>query len=289
MNLKTAFIAAAAAAMMCVPCLAGDITVNVDGKNVDFPNQQPVIQEGRTLIPLRGVFDTLGYEVTWAGDTKTVTLSKDNTLLIIVIGQKSYFLNGVSHDIDVPAQIINGSTMLPLRAVGEAAGLSVAWDGEKKTAILISGEWNEKNTENYVVSYDEEDGNFLSEYQTINEGFDKDVEAFNVCMQWVKSEGLHSEEDYIKLADAAQALKKSADDAVNRLVPRECSERMGKLKNSYIAFVRSCGDNADVIYKFVKGEITADEYAAAINDSVANMVSAEAEYKTAFTEVSDSE
>ena len=213
MRLRNISAAALAALMMCVPCFAGDITVNINGKAADFPNQKPVIQDGRTLIPLRGVFDTLGYDIAWAGDTKTVTLAKDSDLITIVIGQKSYYQNGVSHETDVPAQIINGSTMLPLRAIAEAAGLSVVWDAEKKTAILLSPDHTDDNSESYYVSYDEQDKAFLLEYKEVSEEFDEAVNTFNECMQWAQSEGLHNRDDIDKVCDALATLKSASETA----------------------------------------------------------------------------
>ncbi len=126
------------ALMMCSSVFAGGISVNLNGENVEFANQAPVIIEGRTLIPLRGVFEKLGYEISWDNETKTATFTKDNTIVKVTVNANSFTLNDSSVNLDVPAQIVNGSMMLPLRAVGEATGLKVDWDNDTKTVKLNS-------------------------------------------------------------------------------------------------------------------------------------------------------
>ena len=137
MKTRKIFLTAAAVFMMCGAVYANEVNVNLNGENVGFLYQQPVISQGRTLIPLRGVFDRLGYNILWNGETKTVTLyNSGGDNIVINIGDKFYTKNGERFGIDVPAQIIGGSTMLPLRAIGNVAGCDVSWDGETKTAYI---------------------------------------------------------------------------------------------------------------------------------------------------------
>ena len=98
------------------------ISVIIDGQQVTFEAQQPVIIDGRTLVPVRGVFEQLGFEVDWDGDNRQAILESENYTVIITIDSAAFTTNGVSHELDVPAQIIGGSTMLPIRAVMESVG-----------------------------------------------------------------------------------------------------------------------------------------------------------------------
>ncbi len=133
------FVSLSLAVMMMVTSVYGaDISVNLDNENIEFESQQPVIVEGRTLIPLRGVFEKLGYEITWDTQSKTAVFVKDGTEVRVAVNADSFTVNGEEILLDVPAQIINGSMMLPLRAVGEATGLDVSWDGESKTVSLFT-------------------------------------------------------------------------------------------------------------------------------------------------------
>ncbi len=146
--MKKFICAAMAAVMMCGNVFAAEISVNLNGEAVEFSAQEPVIVDGRTLIPLRGVFEMLGYEITWDNDTKTAEFAKDDINVVVAANASEFTVNGESIALDVPAQIINGSMMLPLRAIGEATGLSVSWDSDSKTVDLNSGETvSEEETE----------------------------------------------------------------------------------------------------------------------------------------------
>jgi hypothetical protein len=116
------------------------IRVTIDGRPVNFANQQPVIIGGSTLVPIRGVFEQLGFGVAWDGSANRVTLSRSDFVVVLTIGSAAFTTNGVSHRLDVPAQIIGGSTMLPLRAVLESVGYNLDWDRGTRTVIVSTGQ-----------------------------------------------------------------------------------------------------------------------------------------------------
>lgn len=116
---------------------AADLNVNLNGNPVEFSNQSPVVVDGRTLIPLRGVFEKIGYSINWDADTKTASLIYGEDKITITAGSSEFFVNDIPQISDVPAQIINASMMLPLRAIGEAAGGLVLWDSDTKTADIF--------------------------------------------------------------------------------------------------------------------------------------------------------
>jgi len=116
---------------------ASEINVTIDGAPVVFENQGPVIIEGRTLIPVRGVFEALGFDVGWEQATQTVSISRCQEFSIfITIGSDVFMNNGVEYPLDVPAQIIEGSTMLPIRAVLESTGSEVGWNQDTSTVVI---------------------------------------------------------------------------------------------------------------------------------------------------------
>ena len=115
---------------------ASDIRVTSDGQEVIFPDQSPTIVDGRTLVPVRGVFEALGFDVDWDGDTRTAILNRHDYQLLITIGSQTFTANGVVHTLDVPAQIIGGRTMLPLRFPLESVGYELDWDGATQTALI---------------------------------------------------------------------------------------------------------------------------------------------------------
>lgn len=111
------------------------ICVSVGGKLVPF-DQPPVLENGRTLVPLRAIFEALGASVEWDAMTQTVKSVKDNTQISLQIGSSSMYVNGTAKTLDVPAKIINSRTLVPVRAVSEAYGASVEWDQYSQTVII---------------------------------------------------------------------------------------------------------------------------------------------------------
>ncbi len=118
------------------------LSVQLDGQSVAFNGQQPVIVDGRTLIPLRGVFEKMGYNVSWEANTKTAVLESGSSEVRVTANSSTFDVNGTPTGLDVPAQIMNGSMMLPLRAIGEAAGAKVSWDAPTKTVIIDTSSLN---------------------------------------------------------------------------------------------------------------------------------------------------
>lgn len=111
------------------------VTVLVNGEAVAF-DQPPVIVDGRTLVPVRAVFEALGAKMEWDNESRTAAAVKDGINVEIKIGESSFEKNGQQIPLDVPAQIIGDRTLVPLRAVADAFACQVGWDGETKTAMV---------------------------------------------------------------------------------------------------------------------------------------------------------
>ncbi len=102
------------------------IQVFVDGRALAF-DVPPVVVSGRTLVPLRAVFEALGAEVDWNQETRTVTASWPGGSLTLPVGARSARVGGAERLLDVPAQIVGGRMLVPLRFVAEAMGAQVGW------------------------------------------------------------------------------------------------------------------------------------------------------------------
>ncbi|MDR0273310.1 MAG: hypothetical protein LBI27_08350 [Clostridiales bacterium] len=115
--------------------------IRINGVFIEIPDdeQQPLIVDGRTLVPLRAVMEALGFEVEW--NEPTIKLTKPWYEIVIEIGSDEMLVNGVAHSLDVPAQIIGGRTMVPLRAVSEAADLIVVWNEAEAITNLSTEEY----------------------------------------------------------------------------------------------------------------------------------------------------
>lgn len=121
--------------------LADDgIMVFLNGDIVDFKDQTPVISEGRTLVPLRGILEEMGAKVDWDGDTRTATVIYGDITTNITIGQKALYKNGEKIDLDVPAQLINSRTMVPIRAISESFGVKIGWSGDIRGVVISTDE-----------------------------------------------------------------------------------------------------------------------------------------------------
>ena len=104
--------------MNTIALASDDVKIKVNGSLLQ--DAQAVLKDGSTLLPVRSVSTALGGEVTWDNATKTASIDKDGTFVSIIIGQKSISVNGTKQAISTPAQVINGRTYVPLRALGEA-------------------------------------------------------------------------------------------------------------------------------------------------------------------------
>jgi hypothetical protein len=113
------------------------VTVLLDGQPQSF-EQSAVFKDGSTLVPLRGIFEKLGAKVDWDNDTRTVTATKGDIAIKLKVGANFAYVNGRSVTLAAKAEIINGSTMVPLRFVSEALGAEVKWDNDTTTAIITS-------------------------------------------------------------------------------------------------------------------------------------------------------
>ena len=114
------------------------ITVKVHGESIVFAGQQPVIVDNRTLVPVRGVFEALGFYVEWDAEGRRVILTRDDDTMILTIGSNVLEFNGErSPVLDVAPQIIGGSTMLPLRFPIERVGYVVTWEQATRTISII--------------------------------------------------------------------------------------------------------------------------------------------------------
>ena len=124
----------AAMSFVTVHC-EDNIKVILDGKTLEFDVQPQIIDE-RTLVPMRVIFEALGAEVEWEEETQTINARRSDTDLFYIsmrVGDKTIHKESVkanlptSNDIelDVPPMIIDGRTLVPVRAVSECFGCKI--------------------------------------------------------------------------------------------------------------------------------------------------------------------
>lgn len=137
------FILTVVVAISSITVFATDnISVILNGETIKFDNAKPVIIEERTLIPVRAVFEKAGWSVDWNSEDKTAIIGNDEKVVFITINESTLQLYDIDTDtqqelsLDVPATIIDGSTMIPLRAVCEAMGATVKWEDSTRTVYI---------------------------------------------------------------------------------------------------------------------------------------------------------
>ncbi len=115
------------------------IQVEVNGSPLSF-SVPPTQVNGRTMVPLRGIFEALGAQVNWDSYSRTISANKGDTDVRLGIGNSSAVVNGRNVQLDAPAMILNGSTMVPLRFVSEALGADVKWFAATQTVSISTGD-----------------------------------------------------------------------------------------------------------------------------------------------------
>jgi len=100
----------------------------------------PYVKNDRTYMPVRYVANSLGVpdeNITWDDSTQTVTMTNDNTVIQLTIGDPVMLVDDSQVQMDVVPEIAPpGRTMLPLRYVAEGLGADVKWDEENQEVII---------------------------------------------------------------------------------------------------------------------------------------------------------
>ncbi len=123
---------------LAMPAMASDAPrVVLDGEALTF-DVPPIIQDGRILVPMSAIFQAMGAQVSWDAAANQAQAIKDGITVIIPINSKSPTINGVVKTLDVPAQIVDGRTLVPLGFVGMAFGYIVSWDSSTYTVTITS-------------------------------------------------------------------------------------------------------------------------------------------------------
>ena len=115
------------------------INVKIYGMQQEF-DVMPINENGRVLVPMRAIFEKLGAKVEWDDATKTVIGSKIGKEVKLTIGDTTAYVDGKAVTLDVPAKIVDGRTLVPVRFISESMGAIVSWDDATKTVIVNRGQ-----------------------------------------------------------------------------------------------------------------------------------------------------
>lgn len=124
------------------------VTVYLDEFEIfEEDDAKPEFQNNRTMVPIRGIAELLGADVSWETTTNEAVLTRAGVTIVLPIGGSTAQVNGQAVELDAPSYVSQNRTMVPLRFVSETFGQSVSWDSETRVARIaedksVAGESN---------------------------------------------------------------------------------------------------------------------------------------------------
>lgn len=114
------------------------VNVKVYDQYIDFSSidQWPFIENGRTMVPLRAVFEVMNCTVRWDASKNSAVVEYEGTNISIPANSNTALINGTVSTLDVPAKLVNNRIMVPLRFISEAIDKTVIWDDVNKTVLI---------------------------------------------------------------------------------------------------------------------------------------------------------
>ncbi len=125
-----------------------DITVTYNGETINFPDAKPLIQNGKTLVPVRAIMERAKLSVNFDGETRKVTADKEGlSIEMLIDSTEAIVKNGETAEtitLEEPARIIEGRTFVPIRFIAESMNLTVNWNPNYREVIIIdTAEWKQ--------------------------------------------------------------------------------------------------------------------------------------------------
>lgn len=116
---------------------ANDISLVIDNQYIqcDVP---PIAVNGRTLVPVRALFEYLDARVTWDDILGQVLITSETAVIILNLESNIASVNGNSVTLDAAPVVINGRTLVPIRFISETLGYSISWDGSSRTVYVMT-------------------------------------------------------------------------------------------------------------------------------------------------------
>ena len=112
-------------------------TLMLDGQVLETPDP-PVIRNGRTLLPAKILFETMGGTVSWNNDLRETTIELNDTVVQLRIDNPVALVDGVEMTMDVPPTIINSRTYVPVNFAATNLGCEVLWDAVNRIVSVNS-------------------------------------------------------------------------------------------------------------------------------------------------------
>ncbi len=141
------------------------VNVYVDNELVEF-DVEPAIENGRTLVPLRGVFEKLGAVVDWNKNISEVVIKDKYNEIEMLLGKNKVVVNGEVKTIDSPTRMINSRTFAPLRFISESLGHTVNWNKDTNSVYITRNDSIKENNNMIMTVGSKENLIALLEYNS---------------------------------------------------------------------------------------------------------------------------
>lgn len=133
---KICFIAVFTA-LSTATCFASTIRISLNG-SILKTNVAPIQTSGTALVPIRVISENLGASVKYDPNRKLISITTANTSIELVIDQRTAKVNGRNVSLNVAPQIVNNTTMVPIRFISENLNCTVNWDARKQLVTIVS-------------------------------------------------------------------------------------------------------------------------------------------------------
>ena len=181
----------------------GESEIDIDGEIVpiDESNSVPYVENGRTMMPVRGLAEAIGADVSYDDSTQTVTVESPETVVLMTIGLDEMEVNGETVQLLKAPEIVNDRTMLPVRDVAEALDCEVEWIQETETAVFTRTlqtkriiAYSETAKDSDAVMSVSGHGMTVMQFGSIDDTKD--------ALDKMESDGIIAEPDYVRKIDA---------------------------------------------------------------------------------------
>jgi hypothetical protein len=241
---------------MTISVSASDnIKVIIDDTPIVF-DSPPQIVDGRTLVPLRAIFEALGATIVWNDNTKTVTSNINGVDIDLAIGNKIASKSGNKITLDVPPQIINGRTFVPVRFIGEASGAEVNWDNATKT-VLITTNQVKMSEDDYNAKCSE----FIQAYSELIEASIELLANYEFTPEWCAA--------YIDIEEASTQISDQLSE-ITSAVPDIYLESHMKITSAVATYTDSFKATRNMIDAYNNGNTAEGDKQNAISEKLFN-------------------
>lgn len=186
-------------AAVAAPSSTTDITVKVNGQAVTF-DVKPVIDNGRTLVPLRGVFEKLGAQVDWLPATREAVITDGARTVRVQLDSNTATVDGKTVTMDVVAKAVSGRTMVPLRFLSESIGAKAIWVGSTRTVEILDPNKLTPQQKQLLAAYENIPGAHKADLtMDFNMKSTAGDQAFNITMQITSKAVINNDDRHLWL------------------------------------------------------------------------------------------